>query len=216
MKRLILAALLVFVVTGVSACGPAATKSGSTGAAGSNTTTSTNNPPVAAPYASIATTGTQEQAAVAGLSRALASVAESATPQGKKIPDLTGAKPTLVAYVVRATLTGQAVLFEVRADGRAYELHAYPSAPDPAKLTWRPVSAGSGGSAKPADNAERAAVAAVASIVKIAAPDSKPTVRIGGFLFYWIKADGKPVTGKSGTVFSVTVDPSGDSRFFTL
>ncbi len=211
MKRAVVAVVVVAALLGIAGCG---TRTPVAPPGGSSEPTRTS-PPLAAPYAAIPTSGQHEAAALAALPKALQAVVASATPQGKKVPDLSGAKPTLIAYVVRATLDDRAVLFEVRADGRAYELGAYPSVPDPSRLTWRPVTESTGTGVKAASDGERAAIAAVTSIIKIGAPDGKPTVRIGGYNFNWIRA-GKPVTSTGTTVFRVTVDPTGTSRFFTL
>lgn len=212
MKRFTaLAALLVLVVALVGCGGPPVT----TGTGGSSNTSATA--PAGTPYTPISTDGPQESKAAAALPAALKTAAGVAKTQDRTLPDLSGANATLVSYVLQAQVGDQIALFDVRADGRAYELYKYPVAPSPQKLSWQPAGASEGAAlADPASNLEREAVAAVTSVVKTAKPGSEPTVKITGYVFYWIGTDHKPVTTDGGAPFNMTIDPAGHAAAWAL
>jgi hypothetical protein len=211
MKRFLTLALLVFVAATVAGCGaPAAS-----GPAGS--TTATAAAAASGPYAAIAIAGAHEKAAESALSAAVVVANDSAKSQKKTPVDVTDATATLVAYVVQAQVADQVALFEVRADGRAYELYKYPAPPDPKALSWQPATVSEGAFlTDAASNGESEAVAAVEAVVKIAKPGEAPTVKVYGYTFFWIKADGTPASTVGGTPFSVTVDPKGNASSWSL
>jgi hypothetical protein len=211
MKRFLPLALLVLIAVTVAGCGsPAAT-----GPAGS--TTATAGAAAGGPYAAIPIAGAHEKAAEAALPGALVVANDSAKAQKKTPIDVTDATATLVAYVVQAQVADQVALFEVRADGRAYELYKYPTPPNPKALPWQPASVSVGAFLTDAtSNGEREAISAVASLVKIAKPGETPAVKVYGYTFFWIKADGTPASTVGGTPFSITVDPKGNASSWSL
>jgi hypothetical protein len=212
MKRIIALASVVLLAAGIAGCtDPASQKMPPLTPETSGTVS------VAGPYAAIAIDGPNEAKAVDSLASALKTAADAVKTQGKTPPDLSGATATLVAYQLYSRVGDQVALFEVRADGRAYELYRYPSPPNPKALKWTPIEYSEGVVlVDPSSNGERGAVAAVISITKTAKPSSKPTVQVSGYTFYWIKSDGKPVETKDGGPFNLLVDPNGDARGWSL
>jgi len=212
MKRYLALAVLALLVVSIAGCGaPAAS-----GPAGSAATTETAAA-ASGPYAAIPVDGAYEKAAEAALPAALALAADSAKSQKKASTDVTGATATLVSYVVQAQVGEQIVLFEVRADGHAYELYKYPTPPNPKALSWQDAALSEGAYlTDAASNGEREAVSAVASVVKIAKPGETPTVKLSGYTFFWIKTDGTPVNTAGGTPFSVTIDPKGNAASWSM
>jgi len=208
-KRFAALALLVLLVSVASGCGSA----GQTGS-GSQEPTATV---ASGPYAAMPVTGPQEKAAAAALPKVLKAVAKSTTDGGNKSTDVGDAKPALIAYNLIAEVGDEVTLFEVRADGKAYALYRYPVLPDPKRLQWLPAAQNSGAFlATPKSDAELGAVAGVTSIVKIAKPGKKADVKISGYTFVWIGADGNPVKSPSGQVFTVTVDPKGSAASWSM
>ncbi len=205
MKRTIVLAALVLSLVSLTACGGSP---GASGPGGSSAATGTPEP--AGPYAAISTEGAHEKAAVAALPAALKTVNAAVKSQSQPTIDVSGATPTLVAYVIQAAETTGVTLFEVRSGGRVYELYGYPKPPNPKGLKWTPLAFSEGASlADPAGGQELAGASAVASIIKVARPGTTPTVKIYGYSFYWIKADGQPVATPNGSPFTVTIDPAG-------
>jgi len=213
MKRFLTLAMLVLMTAALAGCGaPAATTSPA-----SNETSASAGPPLAAPYAPISLSGAHEASASAAIPNALKTVADAAKTSKKAPPDFSNATATLVAYVVQATVADQAILFEVRADGRAYELFHYPSPPAPQHLLWQPASNSAGAVVvDPRSSAERGAASGVASIIKISKPNATAEVKMYGYVFYWIKGDGTPVLVAGGQPFSLTIDPKGHAASWTL
>jgi hypothetical protein len=212
MKRMIALVSVVLLAAGLAGCSGPAANSMPPGSPETSGTVSVDGP-----YAAIAIDGPNEANAVDSLSSALKTAAEAAKAQGKTPPDLSGATATLVAYQLYSRVGDQVALFEVRANGRAYELFRYPTPPAPKALKWTPAAYAEGAvMVDPSSNAERGAVAAVMSITKIAKPSSKPVVRISAYSFYWIKADGTPVQTKDGGPFNLTVDPKGAAASWSL
>jgi hypothetical protein len=212
-KRIV-ALVSVALLVGLAGCvGPAA----NSGPSGPSTAATSTTAPAGGAYAPISLDGPQEKKAAAALPSALKTAADSVKSQGKTPPDLSGATATLVSYQLQARVDDQIALFEVRADGRAYEMFRYPTPPNPKTLKWSPIEYAEGSVlTDPASNPERAAVAAVTSIVKTARPSSTPVVKISGYTFFWISSEGTPVETKDGGPFSLMVDPDGEAAGWSL
>jgi hypothetical protein len=204
MKRFIAIATMALVLSVTAGCtssGPAG--SGAAGGSG--------------PYAGIAIAGPPEKAALAALPGALKVISQSTSQVGGKPTDVGSAQATLVCYDVIARVGSQIVQFEVHADGVAYGLSQYPNKASTRTLLWQPAAKNAVDySVAPATDAERAAVAAVTTIVKAAKPGSTVTVKISGYTFYWLGADGQPVKTPGGTAFHVTVDPVGHATSWSM
>jgi hypothetical protein len=212
MKRSLALALLMSLVATIAGCGaPAAS-----GPAASSTATATTAV-ASGPYAPIAVDGAHEKAAEAALPAALVIAAASAKAQKQAPADVTTATATLVSYVVQAQVGDQIVLFEVHADGHTYELYNYPAPPDPKSLSWQPASVSEGAFlTDAASDGERGAVSAVERLVATAKPGKTATIKIYGYTFFWLRADGTPVTTADGTPFSITIDPKGDASSWSM
>lgn len=212
MKRLGLAVLALALVLALSACGT----SGAPASQGGSET-STAQPTKVDPYAAIPRDGVHEQAAYAAIPEALKYVEQTTTEQGRTFTDLNGGKATLVSYTLQATAGARICLFEVRGDGKAYELYRYPASPDPQKLFWQKASVAEGARlVEPLGTGEKAAAASVRKIVEQAAPGEDVTVMISGYNFYWIGSDGMPLNTPGGVPFSVSIDPSGAAGSWSM
>ena len=126
------------------------------------------------------------------------------------------AKRSLFSYTIAARTGGKEVLFEVRADGVAHSLFAYPAAPDPGKLLYVDMSLESGAAtAAPTGKSELAAAAAVAAVMAKAKPGERIEVLMYGYHFAFIGADGQPVATSNGQPFEITIDPMGNLSAWT-
>jgi hypothetical protein len=164
------------------------------------------------PYAAIPADGPHEKAAYAAVPEALEFARGMAAQQKRPLTDVSAATATLVSYTLEARVGTRLALFEVRGDGKAYELYRYPAAPDPRTLFWRDASGtDSAFLAKPAGPGETAAAAAVRKVVEEAAPGDAATVSIYGYNFYWIKPDGTPMSTAGGSPFTMNIDPAGNT-----
>jgi hypothetical protein len=214
-KRLVALVVIVLFVATAAGCG--FTASGPKATSGTETPPSTEKPAVTDPYAAIAISGPGEKAAMAAIPAAIKTAAKSAVDSGKKATDLTGATATLFAYQVNVEVGNQMTMFEVRADGKAYGLYAYPAEPDPAKLLWQPAANNEGAYLEaPVGEQETAAVAAVAKVVEAARPGKAAKSMIYGYMFVWIGADGKPVKTAGGQDFTISIDPKGNAGSWSL
>jgi len=164
------------------------------------------------PYARIPADGPHEQAAYDAVPAALSSAQKTTKAQKRPVTDVTSAKATLVSYTIQVEQGARLVLFEVRGDGKAYELYRYPAAPDPKKLFWQDAALAEGANlARPAGPGETAAAAAVKKVVDLAAPGKAAVISMSGYNFYWIRADGTPVNAPGGSPFTISIDPVGNA-----
>jgi hypothetical protein len=171
---------------------------------------STAQPAKVDPYAAIPADGAHEKAAYAAVPAALRAVGQTTLQQSRPVVDTSRGKPTLVSYSLEARVGKRYVLFEVRGDGKAYELYRYPDAPDPKKLFWQDAAGTGSRLANPAGPGETAAADAVRAVMEAAAPGETAVVSIYDYDFYWLKADGTPVMATGGSPFRVSIDPQGD------
>lgn len=216
MKRLaIIAFVLLLVValpTALSACSTAPVATDPDG-----TTTAQVRPAKVDPYAAIPTEGEHETSAVEAVAEALKYVEKTTKEQGREVTDLSGGTPTLVSYTLQARVGERTCLFEVRGDGKAYELYRYPDTPDPEKLFWQDsVVGGAARVAEPLGTGETAAAAAVRKIVEEADAGGDVKVSIYGYNFYWITEDGTPVKTPGGSPFTLLIDPSGAAGSWSM
>lgn len=130
--------------------------------------------------------GPGEAAALAALPGLLPAAEQTVIGSGGQWPDIRGAEPRLVAYLVRAEMDGQVTLFEVRADGIAHSLNAYHRAFDSGSLIWTPVADSRTVTAQPRSATERSAVEAVRSVMTDAFPDEQLDVAIAGYRFAYV------------------------------
>lgn len=206
MRRCVPALLAGVLVLCLAGCG-AALKTSNTGTPSG---TSSAEPVKVTPYAAIPKDGVHEKAAYDAVPAALAYVQKTTREQKRTVTDVSAGTPTLVSYTLEARVGDRVSLFEVRGDGKAYELYRYPASPDPAKLFWQNVSGASGARlVEPLGAGESAAAAAVAKVMEQAVPGQKATIQIQGYNFYWIKKDGTPVNTPGGSPFTMMIDPSG-------
>lgn len=181
------------------------------------TTTSQPEPAKVNPYAAIPTDGEHERAAVEAVVEALKYVEKTTQEQGREVTDLSQGTPTLVSYTLQAKAGKRTCLFEVRGDGKAYELYRYPATPDPAKLFWQDSTLSKGARmAEPLGTGETAAAAAVGKVVEDAATGEDVTVSIYGYNFYWIKDDGTPVSTPGGAPCTLSIDPEGAAGSWSM
>jgi hypothetical protein len=169
------------------------------------------------PYAPIPTEGAHEKAAMDAVPEALKYVEKTTEEQGREVTDLTGGTATLVSYTLQATVGKRTCLFEVRGDGKAYELYRYPDTPDPGKLFWQDAAVGKGARvAEPAGTGETAAATAVRKIVEEAVAGEQVKVAVYAYNFYWIKDDGTPVRTPGGAPFTLSIDPEGAAGSWSM
>jgi len=145
--------------------------------------------------------GPGEAEALAALPGLLPAAELAVTGSGGQWPDLQGAEPRLVAYLVRAEMSGQVTLFEVRADGIAHSLNAYHRAFDSGSLIWTPVAESHAAAAQPRSAREDAAIQAVRSVMADAFPDEQLEVTIAGYRFAYV--------GEGAVVLTVEVGADG-------
>lgn len=204
-------ALALTVALGVAGCGTQAQDPG-------NGTQKPSAQPVKVdPYAPIPTDGAHEKAAMNAVSEALKYVEKTTAEQGREVTDLSGGTATLVSYTLQATAGKRTCLFEVRGDGKAYELYRYPDTPDPGKLFWQTAEGGKGARvAEPTGTGETAAAAAVRKIVEEAVAGEQVRVAVYGYNFYWIKSDGTPVRTPAGAPCTLSIDPEGAAGSWSM
>lgn len=208
MKRLLAIVLVVLVALGLTGCGASPSKPAASGQGAA--TSSPSEPAAADPFAAIPTTGVHEKAALDAVPAGLSEIDTLNKTTGRTRPDMTGATPTLYYYSLSAAVGDQITLFEVRADGKAYGLFAYPAAPDPAKLMWSPAEMNEGAFLTPAQgDRETAAVAAVKAVMDKAKPGEKADIEMHGYGFVFMK-DGQPIKTDTGQVYSISLDPKGN------
>jgi uncharacterized membrane protein len=153
-----LAMLLLVAAAGCTNGGagtPGARAGGAAAASAAGSTAAASSTPAgrAGPYATIGlSAGTpHENAALAAVPAALQAAASQKSSQGQPMPaSVSDATAVLFAYVLTARVGGRETLFEVRADGKAYQLYRYPAPPDPASLLYTDAATGAGAAvAKP-------------------------------------------------------------------
>jgi hypothetical protein len=202
----------VLLVGSLALASAGCTSPGAPGANVAPPTKPASQPAKVDPYAAIPADAPHEQAAYAALPAALASAQKTTRQQKRPVTDVSAGKATLVSYTLQAKVGDRLVLFEVRGDGKAYELYRYPVTPDPAELFWQDARVAQGAHlAKPAGPGETAAAAAVEKIVEAAAPGQASTILVYGYNFYWIKPDGTPVNTPGGSPFTISIDPAGNA-----
>ena len=151
----------------------------------------------------------KEQTILSAVPAALESAAKATADQGTKIPDLSQATPKIVAYIFVARTGKLDYLFEVRDDGRAYELYAYPTKPDPAKLMGGELPADEAALLQPPSGTREIAAAAAVKAIMEKSPAGRAQVFIYGYNLGFVDKSGAPVTSPGGQPFQISVDPNG-------
>jgi hypothetical protein len=197
-RAITIAALLAALLASAAGC-----TSDTGGAASQTAATGTAQPADATPpegFDAIPTDGPGESAALAALPAALEE-GERIRTSGVAWPDLTGAEPRLVAYLVRADYDGQVGLFEVRADGIAHNIYAFQQAFDSGSIVWTPAEMAQSPTAAPQGEREKAAVAAVTAAMADAFPGESITYAVHGYRFAYLAG--------SSVVLFIEIDPTG-------
>ena len=165
--------------------------------------------PATTSAAGSAASGTREGVVFAALPEALKSAAEAAKEEGFKLPDVSGAKPSIKSIELVARTGKLDYLFEVFADGKVYELYAYPEKPNPASLTEAELSPEEVAVLEPPLGAkETAAAEAVKALMAKSPAGGTVDVLIYGYSIGFTGKDGKPVLFE-GEPFLIEVDPKG-------
>jgi hypothetical protein len=191
--------------SGTGGSGPGPSSGGSGGASGSGSVAEKPDP-----YAEMPLAGPNEKAAAAAIPAAIADATERNKSMSKSTVDVTKAKAVLYAYEVVATVGDNTTLMEVRKDGKAYGLYAWGTEPDPAKTTWTSVSlTDPTQNVEPASEPEKAAVAACTELAGKLAPGKAASLRIGGYFFVFMGADGTPLKDANGQDCMIMLTPKG-------
>ena len=151
----------------------------------------------------------KEQTILSAVPAALESAAKATADQGSKMPDLSQATPKIVAYILVARTGKLDYLFEVRDDGQAYELYAYPTKPDPAKLMGGELPADEAALLQSPSGASEVAAAAAVKAIMEKSPAGKAEVYIYGYNLGFVDKSGALVTSPGGEPFQISVDPNG-------
>jgi hypothetical protein len=150
------------------------------------------------------------RSAVAALPAAIADATERNKSMSKATVDVTKAKAVLYAYEVIATVGENTTLMEVRKDGKAYGLYAWGIEPDSAKTTWTSVSlTDPTQNVAPASDPEKAAVAACTELAGKLAPGKTADMKMAGYFFVFMGADGIPLKDSIGQDCMILVTPKG-------
>lgn len=179
----------------VAGCG-----SGDTGTTGETTSTAPSDntgSTISSEIETMPADGPGESAALAALPELLDDVEAmlaASSAQGQQMPNISGAQPLFVAYLISVELDGQVTLCEVRADGIAHSLYAYNRAFDSGSLVWTPADLTPMKTAEPQSDRETAAVEAVRAVMADAFPDTALDVAVYGYRFVYVGADGRLLT----------------------
>ena len=206
-------ALVSAVALGVLATGCG---SGDTGTTGEATSTASSDDgatggTISSEIESMTADGPGEsvaRAALPGLLDDAEALLAASSVQGQQMPDITGAEPLFVAYLISVELDGQVTLCEVRADGIAHSLYAYTRAFDSGSLVWTPVDLTTMATAEPQSDRETAAVEAVRAVMMDAFPGTALDVAVYGYRFVYVATDGRVLTLHvlpDGTLLSAVV-----------
>jgi hypothetical protein len=213
MRKLLQVGIVLALALAVAGCGSSRTGGSGTGTSGGGSGGASGSGSVAEkpdPYAEMPLAGPNEKAAAAALPAAIADATERNKSMSKATVDVTKAKAVLYAYEVIATVGENTTLMEVRKDGKAYGLYAWGIEPDPAKTTWTSVSlTDPTQNVAPASDPEKAAVAACTELAGKLAPGKTADMKMAGYFFVFMGADGIPLKDSIGQDCMILVTPKG-------